>query len=55
MNLKPKDKVVDLATGSNAVVIATHTYDNGAKAASIKLENDGSKWVLVTPETIKKN
>lgn len=49
MNITAKDKVIDLTTGSQATVIATHTYkEEGIQVASIKIDGNGSKWVPVT-------
>lgn len=48
MSIKSRDKVIDLASGSAAVVITTHTYPEGEKVASIKLNDNGNKWVLVS-------
>ena len=49
MNITAKDKVIDLSSGSQAVVVATHTYkETGIQVASIKVDNNGSKWVPVT-------
>ena len=46
MNLKPKDKVV-LSTGTHAVVIATHTYEDGTQIASVKT-GELQAWVAVS-------
>lgn len=48
MNIKVKDKVIDTTSGSLGVVISTHTYNEGTQVASVKLDNNGSKWVAVT-------
>jgi hypothetical protein len=47
------EKVVDVVTGSRATIITTHTYgEENVRVASIKLEGNGSKWVLC--ENLKK-
>jgi hypothetical protein len=48
MNITAKDKVIDLSSGSQTVVITTHTYKEGIQVASIKVDGNGSKWVPVT-------
>jgi hypothetical protein len=49
MNITAKDKVIDLSSGSQATVIATHTYkEEGIQVASIKIDGNGSLWVPVT-------
>ena len=53
MEIKPKDQVIDVASGSLTEVIATHTYPEGLQVASIRLDGNGCKWVPVTQ--LKKN
>jgi hypothetical protein len=46
MNLKPKDPVIILPTKEKAIVVATHTYSNGAKVVSVKGEKS-STWLAI--------
>ena len=48
MNITTKDKVIDLTSGSQGVVIATHTYkEEGIQIANVKT-GAGSAWVPVS-------
>lgn len=52
MNITAKDKVVEIASGFTGTVICTHTYKEGDRIASVRIENDGKRnrnvWVPVT-------
>lgn len=48
MNINVNDRVIDLSSYAEAVVIATHTYNEGIQVASIKIDGKGSKWVPVS-------
>jgi hypothetical protein len=46
MNIKVKDKVSVYITGTEGVVVATHTYkETGTQVASVKTEEGGTLWV----------
>lgn len=46
-DIQPRNQVIDLTTGSLAVVVSTHTYPNGVKIASIKSDKR-NEWVVTS-------
>lgn len=45
--IKPTNQVIDLTTGSIAVVLSTHTYPDGTQIASIKSDKR-NEWVVTS-------
>jgi hypothetical protein len=46
-NITPRMQVIDLTTGSLAVVVSTHTYPDGTQIASIKSDKR-NEWVVTS-------